>query len=214
MKCPGQDTRFWGKDAVSEVTCPHCGNVVEFFKDEPSRKCKSCGKKLINPKMDFGCATYCKFAKECLGELPEELIAKRESLIKDKVAIEVKKSLGRDFKAIKRMLRTSRYTEEIFKRERRESPAVIVASYLYYLPEEERKTLLERLSPNEAFATEVAKLLEEIQNPDKGLSPDGEILFDALALSNLEEKVSEHSEIPQFFTDSAKELAKEIQRSC
>jgi hypothetical protein len=46
---------------------------VEFFKDESTRKCKNCGHGIINPKMDFGCAAYCKFAEQCLGELPHAI---------------------------------------------------------------------------------------------------------------------------------------------
>lgn len=30
--CPGQDTRYWGPDDVSEVACATCGYSVEFFK--------------------------------------------------------------------------------------------------------------------------------------------------------------------------------------
>ncbi|MBN2402705.1 MAG: hypothetical protein JXN64_09915 [Spirochaetes bacterium] len=69
MKCPGQDTRYWTSNAIFEVKCPSCGNPEEFFKDESSRKCKKCGHRIINPKMDSGCAAYCKFADQCLGEL-------------------------------------------------------------------------------------------------------------------------------------------------
>jgi hypothetical protein len=31
---------------------------VEFFKDESTRKCKHCGQKFVNPKMDFGFLLY------------------------------------------------------------------------------------------------------------------------------------------------------------
>ena len=68
MRCPGQDTRFWKPGAIFEVPCPKCGRMVEFFKDESTRRCKQCGHKIINPKMDFGCAAYCKYAAQCLGD--------------------------------------------------------------------------------------------------------------------------------------------------
>ena len=72
MRCPGQDSRYWKPEAVYNVPCSKCGSLMEFFKDEPTRRCKKCGHKMVNPKMDFGCAAYCKFAEQCLGDLPPE----------------------------------------------------------------------------------------------------------------------------------------------
>ena len=34
MKCPGQDTQYWGAGAIFEAVCPDCGATVEFFKDD------------------------------------------------------------------------------------------------------------------------------------------------------------------------------------
>jgi len=70
MKCPGQDSRYWTFDAIFDATCPNCGKTVEFFKDETRRPCKSCGHRVLNPKMDFGCAAHCKFAENCLRDAP------------------------------------------------------------------------------------------------------------------------------------------------
>ena len=100
MKCPGQDTRYWKPDAVFEVACPQCGKDVEFFKDDTARRCKHCGHRFVNPKMDFGCASYCPYAEQCLGDLPPELLARQEDLLKDRVAIEMKRHFGQDFKRI------------------------------------------------------------------------------------------------------------------
>ena len=74
MKCPGQDTRYWKPGDIFEVQCPKCGNNVEFFKDDTTRKCLKCGHKFANPKMNFGCAAYCQFADQCRGELQPELL--------------------------------------------------------------------------------------------------------------------------------------------
>ncbi len=67
-RCPGQNTQFWGAEDIFEVTCPSCGQAVEFFKDDAKRTCKKCGKRLFNPRMNFGCANWCPMAKECLGQ--------------------------------------------------------------------------------------------------------------------------------------------------
>ena len=67
VRCPGQDTRFWKPDDIFEAPCPHCGGGVEFWKDDAVRKCKGCGQPVRNPRLDLGCAQWCKFAGECLG---------------------------------------------------------------------------------------------------------------------------------------------------
>lgn len=90
MKCPGQDSRYWQSDAIFETKCPECGSDIEFFKDDPSRRCKNCGYRLLNPNVDFGCASYCKFAEQCIGNMPPELIAQNKELLKDKVPLEIK----------------------------------------------------------------------------------------------------------------------------
>ncbi len=79
MKCPGQDSRYWKPGAIFEVKCPKCGNMIEFFKDDSMRKCSKCGYKMRNPRLDFGCAAYCPYAKQCLGEsFNSKLIVKKE----------------------------------------------------------------------------------------------------------------------------------------
>lgn len=73
MRCTGQDTLFWKPEDIFEMICPKCGHQVEFFKDKPLRKCKKCGNRVLNPKMDFGCASDCKFAEQCLVSLPPQI---------------------------------------------------------------------------------------------------------------------------------------------
>ena len=70
-RCPGQDMRYWKPEDIFDVKCPRCGCKIEFWKDEPMRICKSCGKEIRNPRIDLGCAKWCKFADECLGKLPD-----------------------------------------------------------------------------------------------------------------------------------------------
>ena len=97
MQCPGQDNRYWDGEAVFEAPCPHCGNELEFFKDDSQRSCKQCGKRVLNPRIDFGCAAYCSHAEQCLGSMPPELLAKQKNLFKDKLSIAVRKQLiGRE----------------------------------------------------------------------------------------------------------------------
>ena len=65
MRCPGTDTMFWKEGDIFNITCPDCGEQIEFFKDDTSRKCKSCGNKHFNPKIKVDCLQYCKFADQC-----------------------------------------------------------------------------------------------------------------------------------------------------
>ena len=67
VKCPGQDQRFWKPGDIFEVRCPGCGQVVEFFKDELTLKCRKCGYTVVNPKIDLGCAEWCQYADHCTG---------------------------------------------------------------------------------------------------------------------------------------------------
>ncbi len=68
IRCPGQDMQNWKPGDIFMVTCPHCKTEIEFFKDEPSLKCYNCEKEVRNPRIDLGCAAWCKSAKECLGD--------------------------------------------------------------------------------------------------------------------------------------------------
>jgi uncharacterized paraquat-inducible protein A len=69
MKCPGQDMRDWKPGDIFEVTCPWCAiGKVEFFKDEPRRKCPVCEMLVKNPKIDMGCLEHCPYANQCVQE--------------------------------------------------------------------------------------------------------------------------------------------------
>jgi len=67
-RCPGQDMRYWTPRDIFDVACPDCGKAIEFWKDEPSRTCPGCGREVRNPQIDLGCAEWCKYAPECLGQ--------------------------------------------------------------------------------------------------------------------------------------------------
>ena len=71
-RCPGQDMRYWLPEDIFDVKCPRCELAIEFWKDEPMRICKGCGKEIKNPRIDLGCTKWCKFANQCLGRDPEK----------------------------------------------------------------------------------------------------------------------------------------------
>ena len=72
-KCPGQDLRQKKiEDVVCNLPCPVCGDDVEFFFDDKSRTCPNCKTKIEKRDeallKDFGCASWCQAAEECLGD--------------------------------------------------------------------------------------------------------------------------------------------------
>ena len=194
IRCPGQDTAFWDFSAVYDIKCPKCGQPVEFFKDEPARMCKKCGHEFVNPKMDFGCAAYCKYAEQCLGSLPPELIAEKEELFKDRIAIEVKRYLGSNFKKISRLMKIARYVEQIIKDEIANPGLILAAAYLHDIGVDEAENLaiareiLSKLGAKEGMVEEVCNLISDIQHANKDKTINHKILNDAITLADIEDK--------------------------
>jgi len=205
--------RYWGPDAIFETTCPSCGSSMEFFKDESSRTCKKCGRKVINPKIDFGCASYCQYASQCLGELPPELLSRRKDLLKDRVAVEMKRYFGQDFKRIGHASKVARYAEQLVKEEKGDMAVVLIAAYLHDIgiKEAERKygsneanyqeqegppvarAMLKRLGAAPELIDEVCDIIGHHHHPRKEETLNFKILYDSDLIVNLEEK---HKESP------------------
>lgn len=200
MKCPGQDTQYWNSDAIFEAKCSKCGVIIEFFKDDTSRRCKACGHRMVNPNMDFGCAAYCPFAEQCIGTLPEEFVQSRDSLFKDRVAVEMKRYFKTDFKRIGHTVRMARYTEEIGKAENANLAISLSAAYLYSIgmPVAEKKygaqasehradegrtvarTILEKLKAKEELVDAVLDIVGS-----NGSKKDGDINYKTVHDANL-----------------------------
>ena len=224
MKCPGQDSRYWQNDAIFEAKCPECGADVEFFKDDTSRKCKKCGHRFLNPGMDFGCASYCKYAEQCIGNLPPELISQKEDLLKDRVAIEMKRYFNCDFKRIGHASRVARYSEKIGKDEGGNLSVILTSAYLHDIgiKEAEKKynssaaryqelegppvarEILEKLGAADELIDEVCDIVGHHHHPGENETVNYRVLYDADLISNLEENQMEKP------SDSDPERIKEI----
>jgi HD superfamily phosphohydrolase YqeK len=239
MKCPGQDSRYWKPGAIFETTCPKCGAEVEFFKDDSTRRCGKCGHKFLNPTMDFGCASYCQYAEQCIGNLPPELIAQKEDLLKDRVAIEMKRYFKSDFKRIGHASRVARYAERIGREERGNLAVVLTAAYLHDIgiKEAERKyqssaaryqeeegppvarEILEKLGARQGLVDEVCDIVAHHHHPRPEETVNFKCVYDADVITNLEEN---HKESPMgaeelarileksFLTESGKKLAEDV----
>ena len=109
FRCPGQDQRFWKPEDIFEVKCPGCGGAVEFFKDEPKLKCRNCGQMVVNPKIDLGCAEWCRYAEQCLGIN----VIKNLKVMRDKLIKEMKNVFGENQQRIEHALAVLDYAEQI-----------------------------------------------------------------------------------------------------
>jgi HD superfamily phosphodiesterase len=236
MKCPGQDSRYWKPGAIFEAKCPKCDSEVEFFKDDTARKCGNCGHRFINPQMDFGCASYCEFAEQCLGTLPPELLAQKEDFFKDRVAIAMKQYFKSDFKRIGHASRVARHAEKIGKLERGNMAVVLASAYLHDIgiPSAEAKhgssaakfqeeegppiarEILEKLGADEKLIDEVCDIIAHHHHPKTEESLNFKVLYDADLIVNLEEKYKEQAIEKErldklaeksFLTESGRELA-------
>jgi len=217
MQCPGQDSRYWDGAAVFEANCPECSSVVEFFKDDNTRKCGKCGHKVLNPRIDFGCASYCQYAEQCLGELPPELLAKKQDLMKDRAAIEMKRYFGSDFKRIAHATRVARHVDEIIRLITEQddglptglNPVVAgIAAYLHDIGIREAEAkfnsaapkyqhqegppvareILESLGANEGMVEEVCDIIGHHHHPREEETLNFKVLYDADLITNLAEK--------------------------
>ncbi len=218
MQCPGQDSRYWDGAAVFEANCQECGSVIEFFKDDNTRKCGQCGHRMLNPRIDFGCASYCPYASQCLGELPPELLAQKQDLLKERVAIEMKRYFDNDFKRIGHAGRVARVVKEIgamvMDRDEHQdfNPAVAgIVGYLHDIgiKEAEKKfdsaapryqhqegppvarEILTELGANEGIIEEVCDIIGHHHSPRPEETTNFKVLYDADLIVNLEEKQKE-----------------------
>jgi exopolyphosphatase/pppGpp-phosphohydrolase len=237
MKCPGQDSRYWKHDAIFDVDCPHCGASIEFFKDQTSTRCRACGKQVVNPRMDFGCAAYCQYAEQCLGELPPELLAQREDLLKNRVAIKMKQYFRRDFQRVGRATKVARNAERLAREEGANPAVVLCAAYLHnigsriadekhgeptaaqveaenpYVAHE----LLAGLQAKEDLVAAVLGIIDHLSRPGADESINFACVHDALRLTELVERHKTEPITPEelaqhetawFLTPAGRELAR------
>lgn len=130
MQCPGQDNRYWSGDAVFEIICPHCGNMLEFFKDDSQRVCRQCGHRMLNPKIDFGCASYCPYAEQCMAGLPAGLRTDGGELFRERLAAAVRKEFLNNEQLHRLVTRRAEFGERLCREEGGNLAAIVAAALL------------------------------------------------------------------------------------
>ncbi|MEW6379495.1 MAG: HD domain-containing protein [bacterium] len=238
MRCPGQDTRFWKPDAIFEVKCPGCGQAIEFFKDESKRRCKHCGHEMLNPRMDFGCAAYCRFARECLGD--PDRVTHKDDLLKSRVAVAMKSYFQKDFRRIGHATKVARYAERIARQTGADMAVVLSAAYLHDIgiKEAERKynstdaryqeeegppiarNILAGCGASQELIDEVADIVGHHHHPRAEETANFKAVYDADLITNLEEEETGETARGKekisaiidraFLTESGRELARSI----
>ena len=69
LQCPGQDSRYMKPQDVTEVICDECGSAMEFWPDEYVRRCRGCGARIANPRLNLRCLEWCTHADECIRKI-------------------------------------------------------------------------------------------------------------------------------------------------
>jgi hypothetical protein len=210
MRCPGQDMRFWKPGDIFETQCPKCGKKIEFFKDEVRRRC-GCGHEVVNPKMDLGCAAWCQYAEQCVGDVPEEMKARQraeeKNLLRERISLEMKKFWGTHYQRVNHALKVARYAEKILRMEGGNPLVVLGAAYLHGLDGHEAEVggrnrpghakteglaivreILERLAVEKEAISEIVDVIHRLHNPKDEESLHFQILYEADWLARMEER--------------------------
>ena len=189
--------------------------------------------------MDFGCAAYCPYAEQCLGTLPEGLAAQKENLLKDRVAVEMKRYFKNDFKRIGHAGRVARHAERIGKAVQGNLAVILTAAYLHDIgdgeagrrddstasehPETEgpavARAILEKLGAREELIAEVCEIVARLRQPRPSDSVNLQVVCDADLLETIDEQhktgaleagpLAERIE-GSFLTEAGRQAAREI----
>jgi hypothetical protein len=189
--------------------------------------------------MDFGCASYCQYAEQCIGDLPPELLAQKEDLLKDRVAIEMKRYFKSDFKRIGHATRVARYAERIGKIEGGNLAVILSAAYLHDIGivEAEKKyqstaakyqetegppiarSILIKLGAKEALIAEVCDIVGHHHHPKPDETINFKAVYDADLIENMDANQKQHptdaAKLAEgieslFLSDGGRAVAKEV----
>ena len=226
-RCPGQDQRFWKLEDIFDVDCSQCGCSVEFWKDEPQVKCPNCKQVIVNPKLDLGCAKWCKYAKECLGQIAGE----ESSILSTRLIECLRQMADTDQSVVRSSLEVLRYAEKI-QLEEGGQPLVVKASailsHIHELPtRSESETRAENAADGQdslisnilakqgiqnEFVDHICQILTACRDDKRMDSLEFKIIWDACRLAQLGQHASAMDEtvtkIP-WKTPTGRRLAKE-----
>ena len=219
-QCPGQDRRFWKPKDIFDLRCPYCDKHIEFWKDDPSRTCPSCGQTISNPRIDLGCAKWCKYAEECLGVLPNTSVA--EAPVIDRLTAFLEKQLRGEAARLKFARGACGLAETIMKTEGGEPRVVKAAALLAGIlmaengdsaaanletpPFQEplaRQTVLRQAGIDAATVNKICTLVDAILDQATQETIEFAVVWDAIQLQRLHDSGAP-SLTPESITHSVK----------
>jgi len=197
QKCPGQNRRFWTPEDINEISCPVCGGPVELWKDQGITKCPKCGFSIRNPKVELGCAQWCRFAAECIGERSED--ADQDMSVRERLLSVMRERFANDRERLYHTLGVLEWAERLLPFEGG-SPIVVKAAVILHDLEEysgehsEQQVLkiLSDLGIGENVSMEVCEVISRYHRGEEIESQEFHVFRDAHILS----EISEVSDMP------------------
>lgn len=193
FKCPGQDSRYWTAEDIFDVKCPFCNNEIEFFKDEPFRICPKCAEEVRNPRIDLGCAQWCKFAKKCLGVTDDSDIMLASMC--QRLVVQMQKYFGNNQTDVDHAMKILRYAEEISKNEPGAPLAIRAAAILYEVDVPE-KIMAELDIENDTIML-VSEIIKDLHTTAELDLPESKIIHDAVQLADMKDNEEEKTLITE-----------------
>ncbi len=147
-------------DDVTVAPCPGCGHPVEFWPDEPVRRCRKCGHRFLNPENTMKCLNWCAHAAECLSSMASAVGPLREELTERMEGV-----FGAERDKVEHTLDVLELAEQIGRRTEAEPLVLVPAAILHDLgrsvPDDEAD------APTDVMGRRIAaKLLADINLPD------------------------------------------------
>jgi hypothetical protein len=181
--------------------------VIEFWKDDLRRRCRKCGKKVANPRLDLGCAEWCQYADRCL----EAVAGGEAERLCDVLVAEMERVFGEDERRVAHALEVLDDAERILEGEKEGGAAALVvkaAAILHDIGirEAERKhgsvagkyqeiegppiarEILERVGVEREAAEHILKIVGSHHSARDIDTPEFRIVWDADRLANWQEE--------------------------
>lgn len=130
-RCPGQDRRNWKPGDIFEHRCPHCGTFIEFFKTDAKAKCHNCGNQILNPNFNMGCALWCAYAEQCVGDI-SNIFTQRPEALRDRLEMEIRRFFIGESDRLRYTIKAAEIASRLLEVEKEAEPPVVMAAVLFH----------------------------------------------------------------------------------
>jgi hypothetical protein len=115
----------------------------------------------------------------------------REDLLKDKVAVEMKRHFQSDFKSIRQATTAARHAENIGKGEGGNLAIILCAAYLHGTGPDSARSILQKVGAVEQMILEICGILDSQENIPQDASLEAKIVHDALTVRQLQDDLKD-----------------------